>query len=229
MSYSIPLTCGHCHGNCKRKGRRGAVQLLRCAACGKYQRTSYQRKAYAPGMDDRIAMLTREGCGIRSTGRVLGISPTTVVARIKRIAARLGPGPIPKGRSYEVDELSTYVGHKKNRMWVAYALDSRTKDIVGIGVGKRSKRMLQPLVDTLLLADAKCIHTDGCDIYPTLIPANLHRVKRFATNGIERMNLTLRTRLKRLGRRTICYSKCAAMLAACVAIVCWAQLTPFPQ
>lgn len=222
MAYSIPFTCGYCHGHCERKGRHGSTQLLRCAACGKYQRSSYKRKAYTPEMDGRITMLTREGCGIRSTSRVLGISPTTVIARIKRIAARLGPGPIPKGRSYEVDELSTYVGNKQNRVWVAYALDRSTKEVVGIRVGKRSKRMLKPLVDTLLFAAAKRIHTDGCDIYPTLIPANLHRVKRFATNGIERMNLTLRTRLKRLGRRTICYSKCAAMLAACVAIVCWA-------
>lgn len=222
MAYSIPFTCGYCNGYCQRKGRHGAVQLLRCAACGKYQRSSYKRKAYTPEMDGRIATLTREGCGIRSTGRVLGISPTTVIARIKRIAARLGPYPIPKGRSYEVDELSTYVGHKQNRIWVAYAVDRSTKNVVGMRVGKRSKRMLRPLVDTLVLADAKRIHTDGCDIYPSLVPPNIHRVKRFATNGIERMNLTLRTRLKRLGRRSICYSKSVAMLAACVAIVCWA-------
>lgn len=82
MSYSIPFTCGHCQGSCKRKGRRGAVQLLRCTTCGKYQRSSYTRKACVPGMDARIATLTREGCGIRSTGRVLGISPTTVIKRI---------------------------------------------------------------------------------------------------------------------------------------------------
>lgn len=185
--------------------------------------------AHTPGLDDRITMLTREGCGIRSTGRVLGISPTTVITRIKRIAARLAPGPIPKGRSYEVDELSTFVGHKKNRVWVAYAVDRSTKDVVGMRVGKRSKRMLRPLVDTLLLSEAKRIHTDGCDSYPALIPANIHRVKRFATNGIERMNLTLRTCLKRLARRTICYSKSEAMLAACLAIVCWTCLMPYPR
>jgi insertion element IS1 protein InsB len=82
MAYSIHFTCGYCHGHCERKGRNGPEQLLRCTACGKYQRTYYQRKAYAPGMDTRIATLTREGCGIRSTGRVLGISPTTVMAFI---------------------------------------------------------------------------------------------------------------------------------------------------
>lgn len=194
---------------------------MRCTACGKYQRTHYCRKAYTPDMDGCIAMLTREGCGIRGTGRVLGISPTTVIARIKRVAGRLGPGPIAKGRSYEVDELSTFVGNKRNRIWVAYALDRSTKDVVGIRIGKRSKRVLGPLIDTLLVADAKRIHTDGCDIYPALIPPNLHRVKRFATNGIERKNLTLRTQLKRLGRRSICYSKCVVMLQACVAMACW--------
>jgi IS1 family transposase len=180
-------------------------------------------------MDARIATLTREGCGIRSTGRVLGISPTTVIARIKRIAARLGPGPIPKGRSYEVDELSTFVGHKQNRIWVAYAMDRRSKAVVSFRVGKRSKRMLQPLLDTLLGSEAKRIHTDGCEIYSALLPPNIHRMKRFATNGIERMNLTLRTRLKRLSRRSICYSKSVAMLAACVAIVCWAEIMPYPR
>lgn len=211
-----------------RKGRRGAVQLLRCAACGRYQRSHYRKKAYAPGMDARIATLTREGCGIRGTGRVLGISPTTVIARVKRIAARLGPGFIHKGRSYEVDELSTYIGNKKNRVWVAYALDRKDKQVVSIRVGRRSKRMLRPLVDTLLLAEARRIRTDGCDIYRSMVPAHRHAVKRFGTNGIERMNLTLRTRLKRLGRRSICRSKSLAMLAACAAIACWGVTAPVP-
>lgn len=221
MAYTIPFKCGYCQGHCERKGRHGAVQLLRCVPCGKYQRSSYRRKAYTPDIDGRITLLTREGCGIRSTGRVLGISPSTVIARIKRMAARLGPEPIARGRSYEVDELSTFVGHKQNRIWVAYAIDRRTKEVVAMRVGKRSKRILQPLLATLLGAEARRIHTDGCDIYSTLIPRSIHRIKRFATNGIERMNLTLRTKLKRLARRTICYSKTVAMLQACLALVCW--------
>ena len=206
-----------------------AVQLYRCSACGKYQRSTYRNKACTPGVDARITTYVREGCGINGIARIIGISATTVIARIKRIAARLGPGLIPTGRSYEVDELCTFIGHKKNRVWVAYALDRSTKNVVGMRVGKRSKRMLRPLVDTLLLAEAKRIHTDGCDIYPALIPPNIHRAKRFATNGIERMNLTLRTRLKRLGRRSICYSKCTALLEACVAIMCWVEIMPYPR
>jgi IS1 family transposase len=58
-------------------------------------------------------------------------------------------------------------------------------------------------------------------VYRSLIPEGMRAVKRFGTNSIERMNLTLRTRLKRLGRRTICYTKSLAMLWACAAIACW--------
>lgn len=161
MSFSIPFACGHCQGPCKRKGRHGLVQLLRCAACGRYQRSHYRNKAYAPATDGLIVALTREGCGIRGTGRVLCISPTTVIARIKRIAAKLGPGPIATGRSYEVDELSTYVGNKKNRVWVAYAMDRISKQVVALRAGRRNKRTLRPLINTLVLAAAKQVRTDA--------------------------------------------------------------------
>ena len=221
MSYLIRFACAYCQGSCKRKGRSGAAQLLRCACCGKYQRSAYRRLAYQHRTDERIATLTREGCGIRSIGRVLSISPTTVIARIKRIAAGLGPGFIPKCRDYEVDELVTCIGSKMNRIWVAYAWERTERRVVAMRIGSRSKRHLGPLIDTLLLSEARSIRTDGLDIYRSLIPHRIHRALRFGTNGIERMNLTLRTRLKRLARRTISYSKSTAMLHACVAIACW--------
>ncbi len=178
-------------------------------------------KACAPGVDGRITTYVREGCGIRSIARIIGISATTVITHIKGIAARLAPVIIPKGRAYEVDELSTYVGNRKNRIWVAYALDRKDKRIVALRVGKRSKRMLRPLVETLVLADARSIRTDGLELYRSLVPAATHKVKRFGTNHIERMNVNFRTHLKRLARRTICYSKSIAMLRACAMIYCW--------
>ncbi|CDH04904.1 Insertion element IS1 (fragment) [Xenorhabdus bovienii str. oregonense] len=48
--------------------------------------------------------------------------------------------------------------------------------------------------------------TDNYAVYDCL-PERTHlRGKKF-TQRIERMNLTLRTRIKRLNRKTICYSK----------------------
>ena len=39
----------------------------------------------------------------------------------------------------------------------------------------------------------------------------LQKVGKLGTQRIERQNLTLRTRIKRLARRTICFSKCEIM------------------
>jgi len=156
--------CSYCAETCIRKGTYQGIQLLRCGTCKRYQRSIYKYKARTPGADQRIILYVREGCGIRSISRIRGIAVSTVIARIKRIARGLGTGYIPKSRRYEVDELSTYIGNKMNRIWVAYALDRKCKAVSAIRVGKRSKRTLQPLINTLVLADAKLIQTD------TLIP-----------------------------------------------------------
>lgn len=74
---------------------------------------------------------------------------------------------------------------------------------------------------TLLLADAKRIVTDQLNSYKELIPKEIHSTKSRGINPIERNNLTLHTHLKRLNRKTICYSKSAVMLLAVVKIYCW--------
>ena len=197
------------------------MQLLRCSACGKYQREAYLYNARAPGTDWSIVAHTVEGCGIRSIGRLLAISPTTVMARIRRLAHGLSPGPIARGRHYEVDELATYVRNKKRRVWVTCALDRQSRAVVALRVGSRGKRALRPLVETLLLADARSIRTDGHEVYGALIPNALHKVKQRGINRIERLNLALRTCLKRLARKTICFSRSLEMLRACATLFCW--------
>ncbi|MBN9294195.1 MAG: transposase, partial [Flavobacteriia bacterium] len=49
----------------------------------------------------------------------------------------------------------------------------------------------------------------------------IHKIHRRCTNHIERQNLNLRTHLKRLNRKTICYSKSLMMLLAVVKIYFW--------
>lgn len=103
MRPTIP--CAFCSNNCIRKGSYNGVQLLQCRTCLRYQRVQYRYLARAPGADERIILFVREGCGIRSISRIMGIAVSTVIARVKRIAARLTPLPVRLGRSYEVDEL----------------------------------------------------------------------------------------------------------------------------
>ncbi len=121
----------------------------------------------------------------------------------------------------EMDELRTYIGNKANQYWVAYALCSKTKKILDFIVGKRSKHTLKMVVNTLLMASVKIIKTDKLNVYQSLIPSKQHIAKAYNINHIERNNLNLRTHLKRLSRRTICFSRSKIMLEACVKIYFW--------
>ncbi len=80
---------------------------------------------------------------------------------------------------------------------------------------------MSPILTTLNNAQAQYIYTDPLQHYRSLIPLQIHKVKRGGTNHIERHNLNLRMHLKRLNRRTICFSRSVAMLAAVLKIYFW--------
>ena len=217
------MQCRFCQGRCIKKGfHENGKQRYRCKVCQHYQMLHYKNLAWLPDTDHHIATHVKEGCGIRSISRILSISPVTVIRRIIEIASRISSPKISeKHQCYQVDELRTYIGHKKRECWVIYALNKITGQILDVVVGRRNKSNLRMVINTLLDLNPKCIYTDGLNIYPKLIPKLLHRVSKHLTNKIERMNLTLRTHLKRLSRRTICFSRSVEMLDACVRIKVW--------
>lgn len=184
------------------------------------QQASYTKQAYGNlHLKSWIINLVKEGCGIRSIARVLKIAVNTVLRTIRKIAEGIPTPPVPlKLKSVEVDELRTYIKYKRNEYWVAYALNRATGQVIDYVTGKRSKRTLRTLVNTLLMAEVKQIKTDSLNIYQSLIPWNNHKHSHYCTNHIERRNLELRTHLKRLSRRTICFSRSAVMLNACLKI-----------
>lgn len=215
------MNCRYCKESCIRKGRQNDIQIYQCKNCLKYQRSNYQYISKLVS-DSQISQLTKEGCGIRSIARILTISPSTVIRRILKIGrSAKRSSPILFGQTYQVDELFTYIGNKTNRICIAYSFDPKTKEVIDLVVGKRNKTNLTKIISTLLLADAKQIVTDNLSIYKALIPKDIHSTKNRGINLIERQNLNLRTHLKRLNRRTICYSKSLAMLLAVLKIYFW--------
>ena len=50
-------------------------------------------------------------------------------------------------------------------------------------------------------------YTDGAEVYDRHLEPHHHTVGKVQTQKIERKHLTFRTRLKRLVRQTICFSK----------------------
>ncbi len=82
----------------------------------------------------------------------------------------------------------------------------RLKRIIAHTFGVRSKKTLKKLVSFNVIFWC----TDNFKAYK-LLPKSQHLVGKIFTQRIERENLTLRNRLKRLNRKTLRYSKSPEM------------------
>lgn len=216
------MICKFCGHECKKDGHQAnGIQRYECKHCHRKQQEEYSYNAYSPELDEKIILYTKEGTGIRSTARILYISPTTLLKRIILIGKRITHPPIVKHRVYEVDEIKSFIKRKQNHIWIAYALDRKSKQVVSFNIGARTNATLSVVTETLHIAEAKRIYTDRLRNYKSLIDKSIHRTNFYGTNHIERHNLTLRTHLKRLSRRTICFSRSMAVLTAILKIYFW--------
>ena len=117
--------------------------------------------------------------------------------------------------SAEADEMWSYVQNKGDRRWLWYAIDHNTREILAYVFGERElegkneaflelRALLEPF-------GIKTFYTDGLSTYKGNLKGFKHIIGKRNTQRIERKNLTLRTRIKRLCRKTICFSKCQKM------------------
>ena len=219
------MTCRYCGGACIKDGLQGnQIQRYKCKNCSRRQQEKYSYKAYGKDVDRQIMTLTREGVSIRGLSRCIGISCTTILSRIKKIADRIKPPTVFSGNEYEVDEMWTFLKNKHKPLWIAYALDRNTKTVVSFNVGGRSIEMMTPVLDVVNESNPKAVFTDYLIHYLSLVPNKIHIRGKVGTNHIERHNLNLRTHLKRLSRKTICFTRSSEMLMAILKIYFWAKI-----
>jgi IS1 family transposase/transposase-like protein len=219
------MECKYCSWKCRRSGKqRNGAQRYYCGSCKKYQQKDYLYPACAGVINPTIQLLVCESVGVRGIARVLKIATNTVLSRIRKIASGITKPVIPNDQPiFEVDELWTYIGRKDNEYWLAYGLDKATGRVVDFVIGKRTKGTLKLLIDSLLNFQPKKIRTDNLTIYQRLIPKTIHRRGAYCINHIERKNLSIRTHLKRLSRRTICFTRNITLLESCLKIYFWAK------
>lgn len=119
----------------------------------------------------------------------------------------------PKGKmTIECDEMWSFVENKENKQWIWLALDTKTREIVGVYVGERSRESAKKLWKSLPPVYRQCavFYTDFWEAYNTVIPKKRHKPvgkETGKTNHIERLNNTLRQRISRLVRKTLSFSK----------------------
>jgi insertion element IS1 protein InsB len=152
--------------------------------------------------------MTLNGSGVRDITRVLSVSINTVL-KVIREQASLTPEPELPARlaDVEVDEMWSFVEKKRHQSWLWYAYSPKTKQVIGYVRGRRTDATCQQLLDKLSACQITRFYTDRWESYEKLIPEHRHWIGKAGTQRIERNNLTIRTRLKRWHRRTICFSK----------------------
>ena len=229
----IVVRCPHCHSEqiVKRgKTRRGTQRYLcQNTTCAKGSfLLDYRNRGCLPEVKHPIIDMSLNASGIRDTARVLRISTDTVLRELKKKEAVLEPVNSALLRTLnlaevtvaierageaeaELDEMWSFVGKKKDQRWLWHAIDHTTGVVLAYVFGRRKDEVFLQLKMLLEPFGLTRFYTDHWGAYTRHLDPAVHCPGKRRTQKIERKHLTLRTRIKRLVRKTICFSKSTQM------------------
>ena len=110
-----------------------------------------------------------------------------------------------------MDERWSYGRRKSNPRWLWHAMDHHTGAVLADVFGRRKDKAFLTLEELLEPFGLTHDDTDKWGAYTRHLEPEQHTVSKRYTQKIERQQLTLRTRIKRLMRKTICFSKSTQM------------------
>ena len=107
--------------------------------------------------------------------------------------------------------MGAYVVKKANPRWLWRAIAHHTGKVLAYVFGRRKDDVFQKLQKLLEPFGITKFYTDGWGAYERHVEPEQHTVGKAHTQKIESKHINLRTRIKRLVRRTICFSKTERM------------------
>ena len=135
------------------------------------------------------------------------------VAILKKSSQVLRVNPAYVGKdltlSLKVDESWSFVSSKQRQRWLWWVEEAKTGEVVAFVFGRRTHQTFRALM--ALLEESRisvgCWITDAWWAYFDCLDQSIRLACKALLQNLERKHLTLRTRIKRLARRTICFSK----------------------
>ena len=186
----------------------------------------YHDKGRLPAVKQQIVDMTLNGSGVRDIVRVLRVSSATVINVLKKkeptitqVNERLLKGLDPtqldiiirQVEDAEVDEMWSFVGSKRQQRWLWHAIEHHTGQLLAYVFGPREDETFLQLKELLAPFGITHFYTDGWGTYRRHLDPRTHTVGKQQMQKIERKHLTFRTRIKRLTRKTICFSRSILM------------------
>jgi insertion element IS1 protein InsB len=227
----IAVRCPHCQsdqivkrGKTARGTQRYLCQNILCAK-GSFL-LDYCNRGCVPEVKHLIIDMSLNASGVRDTARSLQISTNTVLHELRKKAAVLESVNtgllrtlhstettvnIGRAGEAEMDEMWSFVGKKGHQRWLWHAIDHHTGAVLAYVFGRRKDEVFLRLKALLEPFGLTRYFTDHWGAYTRHLESDVHSPGKRNTQNIERTHLTLRTRIKRLVRKTICFSKTTQM------------------
>jgi len=118
---------------------------------------------------------------------------------------------IRRGEAAEVDEMGRFVQRKAHQRWFWHALEHLTGVVLASVVGSRADEVFEEWQKLLTPFGLVHFYTEAARGYERPLPAAAQTVGTIHPQQSERKHLTLRTRRKRLARKTLCFSNSVFM------------------
>jgi insertion element IS1 protein InsB len=135
-------------------------------------------------------------------------SARTLLKVIREEAAAVPEPTVPgRIRTLELDEFWSFAGSKKQPRWTGYGCSRQRRRVVAFVNGRRTDESGRELGRKLGRAQVNPYRTDKWPTYARRLPRRRHHTSKEGKCRIERHHLNFRTRIKRLQRRRIGYSR----------------------
>ena len=151
MSTALPA-CPSCQfEDVVKNGRtRHNKQNYKCRGCGRQFIENPQWRMISEETKGIIDRLLLEKLPLAGIARALQISELWlqqyVNQKYQQMKQEVIVRPKPKSRlRVQMDELWSFVDHKREKQWVWLAMDAQTREIVGVHIGDRSASSAQAL------------------------------------------------------------------------------------
>jgi len=118
---------------------------------------------------------------------------------------------IQKVSEAEIDDMWSFVGDKEPQRWLWHAIDHDSGAVLASVLGTHTDTVFLKLKTLLAPCGISRFYTDDWGTYHRYLNSDHHEIGNEHPQKIERKHLTLRTRIKRLARKTICFSKAVRM------------------
>ena len=118
-----------------------------------------------------------------------------------------------------MDEMWGFYQDKEHQIWLWWAIDHDTGEVIAFWFGTREHNNLDRLLELLLPLNIGKVYKDGNYAYYKRIDAEVLVVSKKNTQKIERKHLSLRTWCSRLVRKGIRFSKTERMHKIAVGLV----------